>query len=300
MSEPASTPPKRGGKKRSAPPIIIDVHNNAHRIDPGMPLHQLAVKRVRKGRDLKIIITAENSETGVGKTTAAGWLALSWTKMFTDQRWYCDPDNPTDGMGTLDPKSYFDIAKQVGPKWHAGTTVIVDDAEELDARRSMQSLNVEFSQRWMLMRLKQVITIITLPSPSAIDSRLEELADIWINIERRGRGLVHDLRVQNYGNRNVLTEQEHKMTFPNISSHPELNKLRGMKEDKMDSWDEEEEEDDEPPKQAQAIEAKRIYDREDCSWPDVPDVAEESDEYMTLTYSGDYLRRQVKEVIPSA
>ena len=127
-----------------------------------------------------------------------------------------------------------------------GTTVIVDDAEELDARRSMQKLNVQFSQRWMLMRLKQAITIITLPSPAAIDSRLEELADVWINIERRGRGLVHDIRVNSYGSRNVMTEQKHKFLFPNVADHPELEKLREMKEEKMDKWDEAMQPDDEP------------------------------------------------------
>lgn len=267
-----------------------------------MPLHRMAIERVRSGRDLKMIVTAENSETGVGKTTAAGWLAMSWTKMFTGIPWRCVPDDAVDGMATLDPEQYFDIIKNVGPKWDAGTTVIVDDAEELDARRAMQNLNVDFSQRWMLMRLKQAITVITLPSPSAIDTRLEELADIWINIERRGQGLVHDLRVENYGSRNVLTQQEHYMTFPNVSNHPELNKLRRMKEDKMDAWDEgeEDEEDEEADITAQALYASKVRDEHDCSWTDVPDIAEELDGGVELTYSGDYLRRQANEVLAHA
>jgi hypothetical protein len=294
-------PQKQAGRIRAGPPIIVNHRGRGHRIDPSMPLHRLAADRVRNGRDLKIIITAEDSETGVGKTTLAGYLAISWTKMFTGQEWFCNPDDSVEGMATLNPGEYFEIIKQVGNTWDAGTTVIVDDAEELDARRSMQSLNVEFSQRWMLMRLKQAITIITLPSPSAIDSRLEELADVWINIQRRGRGLVHDLRVENYGSRNVLTQQVHTIEFPDVSNHPELNKLRRMKEDKMDAWEEEdEEEDDEPTIEAQAIEAKRIYDNEDCSWTDVDEIAEGNDDYMELTYSGDYLRRQFKEVIPNA
>jgi len=270
-----------------------------------MPLHQLAKHRVENGRDLKIIITAEDSETGVGKTTVAGFLAMSWTKMFTGQQWFCDPEEPTEGMATLNPEEYFEIVKKVGPTYNAGTTVIVDDAEELDARRSMQSLNVDFSHRWMLMRLKQAITIVTLPSPSAIDSRLEELADIWINIERRGRGLVHDLRVENYGSRNVLTQQEHHMEFPDVSEHPSLNNLREMKENKMDAWDEEEGEGDgdgvgEQPVEVQARQAKQIYDDHDCAWKDVPDIAEEGEQYIELTYDGDYLRRKVKELMPDA
>lgn len=228
-------------KQVEQPPEIM-----GYQLNPRMPLHQLAVERIRGGRDLKIIITAKDSQTGVGKTTLAGWLALVWTKHFTGDDWWVAPDEYGVGMGTLNPKEYFSILGKIPSHYGAGTVVIVDDAEELDARRSMQGLNVEFSQRWMLMRLKQAITLITLPSPKAIDSRLEELSDIWINIERRGRGLVHDIRVNSYGSRNVMTEQKHKIVFPDVSEHEELEKLRRMKEDKMDEWDSDGEEDEVP------------------------------------------------------
>lgn len=217
-----------------------------YKMDPNLPLHQLAAHRINRGRDLKVIITAEDSETGVGKTTCAGWLALTWTKHFAGHDWFCDPEDPTEGMGTLNPIEYFEIIRKVGDVWDPGTSVIVDDAEELDARRSMQDLNLKFSQRWMLMRLKQAITIITLPSPNALDSRLEELADVWINIEIRGRGVVHDIRVNSYGNRQVMTAKSHKVEFPNVGDHPELEKLRDMKEDKMDKWDTQEKEEEKP------------------------------------------------------
>lgn len=216
-----------------------------YQMDPECDLHRLAEKRIQEGRDLKIIITAEDGETGVGKTTLAGWLALTWTQHFTSHDWFVCPDEYGEGMGTLNPKEYFSIIAKVGDEYGPGTCIIVDDAEELDARRSMQNLNVEFSQRWMLMRLKQAITIITLPLPSALDSRLEELADVWINIEIRGRGIVHDIRVNSYGSRNLMTEKTSKIEFPNVGTHPELEKLRDMKEDKMDDWDSDEEEEQE-------------------------------------------------------
>ncbi|MGK7371317.1 MAG: hypothetical protein ACNS64_13990 [Candidatus Halalkalibacterium sp. M3_1C_030] len=236
------------------PPEIM-----GYRIDPTMPLHKLAEKRINSGRDLKMIITAKDSQTGVGKTTLAGWLALSWTKHFAGQDWFVEPEEYGVGMGTLNPKEYFSILQKIPHEYDAGTVCIVDDAEELDARRSMQGLNVEFSQRWMLMRLKQAITIITLPSPKAIDSRLEELSDIWINIERRGRGFVHDIRVNSYGSRNVMTEQKHKITFPDVSTHPELETLREMKEDKIKEWDADEEEDETPdPKEVERDEKIRV------------------------------------------
>lgn len=237
------------------PPAI-----DGYRMRPNTPLHQLACKRMQRGRDLKIIITAKDSQTGVGKTTLATWLALSWTKLFAGHDWHVEKDEWGAGMGTLRPKEYFRMVSKIPNEYGAGTVVVVDDAEELDARRSMQNLNVEFSQRWMLMRLKQAITIITLPSPKAIDSRLEELADVWINVERRGRGIVHDIRVNSYGSRNVMTQKKHKLTFPNISDHPESEALRELKEQKMDDWDTQKEEEDEEvdPKEVKKAEKKRI------------------------------------------
>lgn len=272
----AETP--RPLKGYGPPPVIASGDGRLHQIDPSTPLHQFVAERIRNGRDVKIIITAENSATGVGKTTMAGWLAISWTKMFTGNDWFCTPDEPTEGLATLKPGQYFQIIKDVGAVHPPGTAVIVDDAEELDARRSMSSLNVKFSQRWMLMRLKQAITIITLPSPSSIDSRLEELADVWINIERRGRGLVHDIRVGNYGNRRVMTEQSHRINFPDVSDHPQLNKLRAMKEDKMDDWDQEEEDPPDPKevkREAKKEQAQRLRDMGlpiESQDPDTPDI----------------------------
>lgn len=265
------------------PPTIC-----GYRLDTAMPLHQLAAKRISKGRDLKIIITAKDSQTGVGKTTAAGWLALNWTKMFAGHDWYVDPDEDGEGMGTLDPKEYFKIISQIGRngEYGPGTVVIVDDAEELDARRSMQNLNVEFSQRWMLMRLKQAITIITLPSPAAIDSRLEELSDIWINIERRGRGMVHDIRVNSYGSRNVMTEQKHKFTFPNVAKHPELENLRRLKEEKMDAWDDDKAEEEVPdPEEVKKKRDEEVAQRLREQGNTLEDIAD------TLDYSASWVSR---------
>lgn len=259
---------------------------SGYRMDPRTPLHQLAEKRIYNGRDLKIIITAKDSETGVGKTTLAGWLALVWTKHFTDSEWFVDENEYGHGLGTLNPKEYFSILKRIPEPYGAGAVAIVDDAEELDARRSMQNLNVEFSQRWMLMRLKQAITIITLPSPKAIDSRLEELADVWINIERRGRGFVHDIRVNSYGSRNVMTEQKHKITFPDVSEHPELEKLRRMKESKMDEWDEDEEPEEEvDPDEVERNTKKQVAQQMRDNGMNGTEIAEHIDVSHTWVYN---------------
>lgn len=260
------------------PPLLADNHGQLRQINLDVELHRTAIERIQNDRDLKVIITAKNSQTGVGKTTLAGWLALSWTQMLAGVPWHCDPENRGEGMATLYPGEYFKIIKKVGNEYPAGTTVIVDDAEELDARRSMQNLNVEFSQRWMLMRLKQAITIITLPSPSSIDSRLEELADYWINVECRGRALVHEIMVQDYGSRDVLTKKSHWLTYYDISNHPEMQKLSQMKENKMDDWDEETEEGPSPAeveKETKRQHAQRLRDMGvpiESQDPETPDI----------------------------
>lgn len=269
----------------NGPPAIETTNGNYTQLETRMRLHLLAVKRIADGRDLKLIITADDSETGVGKTTLAGWLALNWNYMFSGNKWTAED------YSTLNPQDYFQMITDV-PE---GTVVIIDDAEELDARRSMQDMNVKFSWWWMIMRLKQVITILTLPSPAAIDSRLEELADVWINVQRRGEGLAHDIGVQSYGTRDVTTTKVHEVDFPNVSEHPELNALREKKEEKMKEWDKqargEMEGDDELGKTQQTFLAIAVKEREQVAWADVP----EKD--SRLTYSGEFYRRQAKDLL---
>jgi len=271
----------------NAPPRFDVGRAVKYRMDTDVPLHKLAVKRMVEGRDLKIIITAEDSQTGVGKTTLAGWLAMNWTWMFSGRRWTAEE------LSTLSPDQYFYMTRNMP----AGTVILVDDAEELDARRSMQNMNVKFSWWWMLMRLKQIFTILTLPSPAAIDSRLEELADVWINVTRRGQGLVHDIGVQSYGSRNVTTEKVHTIEFPDISEHDEMLELTEMKREKMDKWEKEvrgelgEDEDDGLGKTQQTFLAMAVKEREGVAWANVPDTDER------LTYSGEFYRQQSKELL---
>lgn len=222
-----------------------------YQMDPSTPLHQLFLKRMYKGRDLKIIITAKDSSTGTGKTTLAGWLALTWNPMFAKRPWRADD------QGTLIPTEYFKQQRDLPP----GSVLILDDAEELDARRSMKTQNVEFSQRWMLMRVRQIVSILTLPSLAALDSRLEELADVWINVQRRGKAQVHGISVQSYGSRKVMTPKKHTFTWPNVADHPELVKLQEKKQEKIDGILSEMDEPEPDPEEVETKTKKEIAQR---------------------------------------
>lgn len=272
--------------KRFTEAPVVEVGDQQYRLDESMRLNQLALKRMADNRDLKILITASDSETGVGKTTCAGWLALNWTWMFSEQHWTADD------FATVNPYEYFKLVPDVKP----GTVLLVDDAEELDSRRSMQDLNVKFSWWWELMRLKQLFTIITLPSPASIDSRLEELADVWINITRRGRGLAHDIGVHDYGSRGVYTEKVHQIEFPDVSEHPAMEALQEMKEEKMAEYEREANEEMSDgdsgglSKTAQTFLAVAKKEQHDAPWTEVPELDER------LEYSGEYFRQQSKEL----
>lgn len=194
-----------------------------YRIDPSMPLHQLFIDRYHKGRDLKVIITSNDSETGTGKTTLAFWLADQWQQMFANEPWQAEKH------ATLDVYDYLDKYRNLSP----GSVLLLDEAEELDARRSMAGKNVDFSHYWMKMRVRQVTTLLTLPGKSALDSRLMELADVWIEVQRRGKALAHDIRVNSY-NGKVQTWQVQNVQWPNVADHVEMEKLDEMKQIDID------------------------------------------------------------------
>lgn len=191
---------------------------NVPPIDPQMPLHQFRQKRLQKNRDLKVIITSRNSTTGTGKTTLALWLALNW-----DQDWTADE------KATLSVSEYLDRYQELSP----GSVLLMDEAEQLDARRSMSQQNVDFAEKWMMMRVRNVTSILTLPTASALDKRLKELADVRINVHRRGRARVYKITVDDHNTSEVREWGWHDLEWPDISDHPEMKALDAQKEEKI-------------------------------------------------------------------
>lgn len=189
-------------------------------ISPEAPLHQLRERRHANGRDLKIIITQRDSGTGGGKTTLATWLALSW-----------DPEWTAAERATLDPYEFI----RRYPQLPAHSVLLLDEAEELDARRAMAEENVEFSKNWMTMRTRQLDSILTLPTTGALDSRLLELADIRINVLRRGVARVYKVKVDDFNTNDIRQQYLHDLEWPDISDHPEFRALDELKQSKIDA-----------------------------------------------------------------
>jgi hypothetical protein len=184
-------------------------------IEPDAPIHQF---RERKGRDFKVLITARNSTTGTGKTTLACWLALNW-----------DEDWSPEEKATLHVREYLQRYRELSP----GSVLLMDEAEQVDARRSMSQKNVDFAEKWMMMRVRQVDSILTLPTASALDKRLKELADVRINVLRRGLARVYRIVVDDHS-QEVQEWFMHELEWPDISDLPEMQHLDEMKQSKIE------------------------------------------------------------------
>jgi hypothetical protein len=225
---------------------IVTGSVGGHMLDPRVPLHKFVVNRIRNDRDVFIVITAKDSDRGVGKTTLALYLCMGYTRWLAGHDWWCDPEQPDRGMATVDPGEFFKIVDRMGDDYDPGTAIFLDEAEELTGRRAMAKENVEFIQRMQMMRKKQAITILALPDPGALDPGIERLADVWLNVTKRGTAVVHKNGVKSYGSRDITTKRAHKFDFPDVSHHDQMANLDKMKDNKMDEWAEDGEQESTP------------------------------------------------------
>jgi len=118
-----------------------------------------------------------------------------------------------------------------------GEVLIMDEAEQLDSRRSMSNTNVEFADRWQQLRYRQVDSILALPTSSALDKRLEELADIWINVIDRGLAEVYKTTVHDK-TKEINQIPMQTLTWPDISDHDVKLKLDAKKKKKNEQQNE--------------------------------------------------------------
>jgi hypothetical protein len=249
-------------------------------IDERMPLHQFRERRLQKNRDLKVIITSRNSTTGTGKTTLAVWLALNW-----------DPEWTAEAKGALSVKQYLDTYPELEP----GSCLVMDEAEQLDARRSMSQQNVDFAEKWMMMRVRNVTSILTLPTASALDKRLKELADVRINVHRRGKARVYKITVDDHNTSEVREWRWHDIEWPDMSEHPEMQALDKMKEQKIEGVleDATEEEDSLSPKEIKRQQKIKTAQRMRDNGNTIADIADNVD--MSEGWVSNNTKRAVKQ-----
>jgi hypothetical protein len=170
-------------------------------LDPRAWIWKAQRQRMAAKRDMKIIITSRNGQTGTGKTTLSLWLAMHF-----------DRNGFTADKLTVHPYEYGDLYNEVD----VGSVLLMDEGEQLDSRRSMSNKNVDFWNLWMTMRFRQVTSILTLPTASVLDKRGKELADVWINVTKRGQAICHPITIGDYEG-DIATPPTELLHFPDVS-----------------------------------------------------------------------------------
>lgn len=179
------------------------------------------------GRDANIVITA-SSETGVGKSTLAATIAL----LIDQHGWTADKA----AIGSAE--QYDRLYDSVEP----GSVVVLDEAEEAaDSRRGMTSESVSLAQSFAAKRYKQVFSILTAPTKSWIDKRLgSDSADFWIQAEEtdlgriKGEGPVYRLKTNEHYEQDY-TKKTETIVWPDISDHPEFQRMDERKTERYDN-----------------------------------------------------------------
>jgi len=193
-------------------------------------LYQFIEDRLDSNRDVKVLITARNGQTGVGKTTLGLLLC-----MVHDRNEFDSSKAFHDGMKYM--RYYLDATP--------GDSLLLDDfGFDADSRRGTSHSNVRISQIWQILRHKNVLSIATLPTPAVLDKRFIRLADLRLNVLERGKFkpymiVTHDFEgyIRQYGFPDKKTYEFEKMDHNEIYREIAQDKHRYVA-DKLEEWTE--------------------------------------------------------------
>lgn len=186
-------------------------------------LNNIWESRRSQSRDLKMLITARDAQTGTGKTTLAVALAKSWDAVGWDA-----------SKATLSPSEYVDRYTEL----ESGEVLIGDEMEQMaDPRRSMSQQNITLTQYWSTMRQWEVSTICTLPSAAMVDKRLRELMDVRINVIRRGVAVAYEKKIDDHSGE-VREKRLHRIRWGAMDDDDDYRELARMKKRHMENFNE--------------------------------------------------------------
>jgi plasmid maintenance system antidote protein VapI len=198
--------------------ISMSVEANPTRPDPPKgEFFQRIASRKRNERDAVILVTADDADRGVGKTS----LAVTLGKLLDTSSSRFDAEQ----QATLSVPRFLQLYDEL----EQGSTLVLDEGEQIDARRSMSQENVDASLKMQTRRVNEIIVIITLPSADMIDNRIEQLADFWINCEVRGRARVYKKKIHRI-KKTVYYKSLQQLTWPNLDDDEDYQILAQKKE----------------------------------------------------------------------
>jgi len=177
-------------------------------------------RRKGNGRDAKILVTAKDGDTGVGKSNLCDFLGYV-------------TDTTAEGFGThkitIEPLRFLELYGVLKP----GSAAVMEEGEQFDSRRGMTSENVEATQKWQKARVREIIAYVNLPDPTMIDGRFERLCDFWINVERRGKARVYKKRIHPT-KRVIYYETVQTIEWPNMEKTETAKHMDAIKDDMLD------------------------------------------------------------------
>ena len=177
-------------------------------------------RRKGNGRDAKVLVTAKDGDTGVGKSNLCDFLG-----------YVCD--TTAEGFSThkitIEPLRFLELYGVLKP----GSAAVMEEGEQFDSRRGMTSENVEATQKWQKARVREIIAFVNLPDPTMIDGRFERLCDFWINVERRGKARVYKKRIHPT-KRVIYYETVQTIEWPNMEKTETAKHMDSIKDDMLD------------------------------------------------------------------
>lgn len=195
---------------------------------PGLFFSEI-VKRKQQGKDAKIIISAVDAQTGVGKSALAVALAIAL-------------DTSPNGEFDAERKASLDVERFLGlyDELEPDSAMILDEAEQIDSRRAMSNKNIDAAFRWQTRRVNEIIAILTLPSIDMIDRRMERLMDYRIDVTARGSAKIYKKKIHPM-KKPVYYRKMQIICWPNMDEHPDYVALAQMKDEMIakpdsDDW----------------------------------------------------------------
>lgn len=184
--------------------------------------------------DARIIIDAEDSAKGCGKTGLAIFLAHLLSRVFDYD--FSDDDVMLSGQQYLNR-----VREHPGPE--QPSVIVLDElagAGAGHAYREMSNQNVELGNWWQVMRKKRIVTLVTLPHWSKASKAMRREAEFRLHCLKEPIGFFKAYEVTtSFGEGDIRTRRldDERIGFPDVPSArvPEYVALDERKDELLDS-----------------------------------------------------------------
>lgn len=179
-----------------------------------------AKERLANNKDFQVLIQAENSERGVGKTVLAIQLCR-----YIDPQW------------SAEEKSFINVQKYLNAhvRKPEGSALLLDEIELGASKyRSSSHENEKLRQGWATLRTRRIATVATAPSTNMVDGDLMELANYWVLVRERGLAQPYRINVNDFTgkvSRDPLPGDEHIQFRDLPKNDPDKAYLDEIKDD---------------------------------------------------------------------